>query len=364
MARKVFVAATGQNCGKTTTSLSLMHLARKKYDKVGFIKPLGPKLINYKGRDVDMDAALVAKVYGLDDDIELMSPVVLHPDTTRKVLAGEISRDSLMEKAKEAFAIMDEKYDFLIIEGAGHSGVGAVVGLNNAVIAQMLGAPVMMVAGGGIGNVIDAVHLNLALFREAGAKVVGILPNKLLAEKRERTLDYLRMSFGMEGIAVVGGFNFSPILAHPTLRHIAKVLDAPMRATKVQSSEICHHIQLGAASCQRVIDILKDSTLLVVTGSRDELLVTLASLYHIHEYRKKLAGVLITGTNDVAPMTQKILDDTNLPYIRCPRLTADVFTTVTDDVSKITADDRQKIRLVQSLAEKEIDFEAIDALLA
>jgi len=363
MARKIFIAATGQNCGKTTTSLSLMHLARKKYDRVGFIKPLGPKLINYKGLDVDMDAALIAKVYGLDEDIRLMSPVVLHPDTTRKVLAGEIPRESLMEKAKEAFAIMDEKYDFLIVEGAGHSGVGAVVGLNNAKIAQMLGAPVMMVAGGGIGNVIDAVHLNLALFREAGAKVVGILPNKLLAEKRERTLDYLRMSFGMEGIAVVGGFNFSPILAHPTLNHVAKVLNAPMRATKVQSSEICHHIQLGAASCQRVIHILKDSTLLVVTGSRDELLVTLASLYHIHEYRKKLAGVLITGTNDVARTTQKILDDANIPYIRCPQLTAEVFTAVTEDVSKITADDRQKIRLVQSLAEKEIDFEAIDALL-
>jgi hypothetical protein len=78
MARKVFIAATGQNCGKTTTSLSLMHLARKKYDRVGFIKPLGPKLINYKGRAVDMDAALIAKVYGLDEDIELMSPVLWH----------------------------------------------------------------------------------------------------------------------------------------------------------------------------------------------------------------------------------------------------------------------------------------------
>ncbi len=363
MARKVFVAATGQNCGKTTISLSLMHLARKKYKKVGFIKPLGPKLARYGDRDVDMDAALMARVYDLGADIELMSPVVLHPDTTRKVLAGEISRESLLEKAKNAFAIMDEKYDFLVVEGAGHSGVGAVVGLNNAQIARMLDAPVVMVAGGGIGNVIDAVHLNLALFRQEGAEVVGILPNKLVAEKRERTLNYLRMSFGGEGIAVEGGFNFSRILAHPTLKHVSKLLGAPMRATKVQSSEICHHIQLGAASCQRVIDILKDSTLLLVTGSRDELLVTLASLYHIHEYRKKLAGVLITGTSDVSPITQKILDDTNLPYIRCPRLTADVFSLLMEDVSKITADDRQKIRLVQSLAEREIDFEAIDALL-
>ena len=31
MCRKIFIAATGQHCGKTTISLSLMHLAQKKY---------------------------------------------------------------------------------------------------------------------------------------------------------------------------------------------------------------------------------------------------------------------------------------------------------------------------------------------
>ena len=39
MAKKIFIAATDQHCGKTTTSLSLLHLARKRYRRVGFIKP-------------------------------------------------------------------------------------------------------------------------------------------------------------------------------------------------------------------------------------------------------------------------------------------------------------------------------------
>ena len=38
MARKIFIAATGMNSGKITTSLSLMHMAKKKYSRVGFIK--------------------------------------------------------------------------------------------------------------------------------------------------------------------------------------------------------------------------------------------------------------------------------------------------------------------------------------
>ena len=60
MARKVFIAATGQDCGKTTTSLSLLHLARQKYNRVGFIKPVGPKPSRYNDIWVDKDAALVA----------------------------------------------------------------------------------------------------------------------------------------------------------------------------------------------------------------------------------------------------------------------------------------------------------------
>ena len=80
MARKVFVAATGQNSGKTTTSVSLMYMARKKYARVGFIKPLGPKpTVADNGLVADKDAALMAEVFGLEDDLALMSPVVLMP---------------------------------------------------------------------------------------------------------------------------------------------------------------------------------------------------------------------------------------------------------------------------------------------
>ena len=62
MCKKIFIAATGQHCGKTTISLSLMHLARKKYARVGFIKPIGPKLLVVDGVQMDMDAALIASM--------------------------------------------------------------------------------------------------------------------------------------------------------------------------------------------------------------------------------------------------------------------------------------------------------------
>ena len=362
MCKKIFVASTGQNTGKTTTSISLLHLAKRKYQRIGFIKPFGPKLTSYKGQDVDVDAALVAHVYDMEDDLRLMSPVVLHSQTTRKVLDGRINADDYLGQIEQAVAELESKCDFLIIEGAGHSGVGSVVGLSNAHVAKRLNAPVLMVAGGGVGSVIDDIHLNLSMFREAGAEVRAILPNKLLSSKREMTLHYLDLAFRDQGIKVVGGFNYSPILANPTMKYLSALLKSKLHADQEQSSRIVMNVQLGAASTQRVVDKLLESTLVIVTSSRDEVLVMLATLYHLPEFKTKLAGLIVAGVSPVADIVQRVLDDAEVPYMRSTATSADVYTAIQEDVAKIRADDFQKIGLVQQLAENGLDFEMIDSL--
>jgi uncharacterized protein len=364
MAKKIFVAATGQNCGKTTISISLMHQARKKYQRVGFIKPFGPKVLLYNDFMVDMDALLMAKAFNMEEDIALMSPVALHRDFTKDYLAGKLDDLSLSNCILEAVRELEDKYDFLIIEGAGHGGVGAVVGLNNAKVAKLIGAPVMIVTESGIGKVIDAVHLNLALYEREGADVRGIIVNKLIPAKKELTRKYLKQAFDPIGIKVIDGFNYSPILANPTLSHIAKLFDLPLQGGNAKErSRIIHNIQLGAASSQRVIDGLLDSTLMIVTSSRDELIVTLSSLYHIPAYREKIAGLVVAGHGPVSEISQQILHDSNIPYIRVEETTAVVFSALSEDVAKITYEDQEKLNWIMANAESDLDFDAIDALL-
>ncbi len=362
MCKKVFIAATGQNCGKTTTSLSLLHIARERYARVGFIKPFGPKRTEYHGKAVDVDAALIAHVYNMEDRLELMSPVVLDSHTTREFLEGHADPRKYLERICRATEELEKTCDFLIIEGAGHSGVGSVMGLKNAQLAQKLEAPVLMVTGGGVGNVIDALHLNLALFRETGAEVRMILLNKLIKSKREATLRYLQLAFKNTKIQVVGGFNYSPILADPTLKHLAELMHLELQADNEQASRIVHHVQLGAASTQRVIDLLRDSSLVIVTSSRDEVLVMLSSLYHLPEFKQKLAGLLIAGVAPIADIVQRVLDEAGVPYMRSGLTMAEIYTTIQADVAKIGVEDREKISLVQQLAETELNFELIDAV--
>jgi phosphate acetyltransferase len=363
MCKKIFVGATAQHCGKTTISLSLMHLASKKYPRVGFVKPIGPKCVEYKGVCMDIDAAMIASVFNLDEDSRLMSPMPLVSGSTRRFLDGEIPADYPRRVILEAVEKLEKKCDFLVIEGAGHTGVGSVFGVDNATVAAMLEAPVLLVTGCGIGSVIDEVNLNLALYREAKAKVNFIMLNKMVPDKKERSLAYVRKAFTHNDIMVTTAFDFLHVLADPTLQHVSKLLSLPLMGNQSERNRICHTIQLGVASCQRVIGLLEDSTLLVVNSSRDELIVTASSLHNLPDFKKRLVGLVICGYASISAITQQILEDSNIPYFRVKDISAEVFIRLREYVSKIGPEDREKIELINSTAEHYIDFDAIDAKL-
>ncbi|WP_224959254.1 phosphotransacetylase family protein [Geomonas subterranea] len=364
MARKIFIAASGQNIGKTTISVSLLHLAQKKYGRVGFMKPLGPKPTVLRGIPVDKDAALMAQVFDLTKDLRYMSPVVVYPETSRQAIDGELNLPELADRIMTSFAELEKHCDFIVIEGSGHPGVGSVLNLSNARIAKMLDAPVLMLSGGGVGNVIDTLAMNTALFKLEEADVRGVLVNKLFTDKRETVLDYLGRAFIDQPFSVLGGFDYKPVLANPSLVRVARLLDLPLHGNRREVKRIIHHVQIGAASTQRVTEMLRDSSLLLVTSSRDELLVTLANLYQMPEFHQQIAGLVISGQAPVSGITQRIIDRSNIPYFRTNQTTTDLYKLITEDVSKLTAKDTEKLNLIRSLAEERLDFDAIDALFA
>jgi uncharacterized protein len=149
------------------------------------------------------------------------------------------------------------------------------------------------------------------------------------------------------------------------LRRISALLELPVHGNRRELQRIIYRVLVGAASTQRFMELLKEPSLIIVTSSRNELLVTLAHLYQMPQYRPLIVGLAISGSVPMNEITQQILDKSMIPYMRAESaISANLFQKINKDVSKIVAEDREKLELIFSLAEKTLDFDAIDAIVA
>ena len=75
----LFVAATAQHVGKSTTSLGVFSGLCKRFEKVGYQKPVGQQwVMTNEGVRVDKDVRLFREYFGSSDTVRLqdMSPVM------------------------------------------------------------------------------------------------------------------------------------------------------------------------------------------------------------------------------------------------------------------------------------------------
>src|SRR6201988_1939455 len=213
---RVFIAATRQNEGKTTTSLGLIAALQRHHPRVGYIKPVGQRFVEIAEQKIDEDIVLMDAVYQLNCPLVDMSPIAVEPDFTRKYLQKS-NYDALVKTIHKAFDRVAWEKDFVLCEGSGHAGVGSVFDLSNAQVAKILGAKVIIVTRGGIGKPIDEVSLNQALFEREGVEIIGVILNKVLGDKVDYVSDFARRGLKRKGLELLGVIPHQRILSSPTV---------------------------------------------------------------------------------------------------------------------------------------------------
>src|SRR5438477_11178719 len=227
---RVFIAATRQNDGKTTSSLGLLAAMQKFYPRIGYIKPVGQRFVEIEEQKIDEDTVLMDSVYRLNCPLVDMSPIAVEPDFTRKYLESS-NNEALVKKIRKAFDRVSWEKDFVLCEGSGHAGVGSVFDLSNAQVAKTLGAKVVIVTQGGIGRPIDEVCLNQAWFGQEGVEIIGVILNKVLDTKVDSVTDFARRGLKRKGLELLGVIPHQRILANPTMELVREELNAEILNT-------------------------------------------------------------------------------------------------------------------------------------
>src|SRR6201995_2623404 len=224
---RVFIAATRQNDGKTTTSLGLIAALQEHFPRVGYIKPVGQRFVEIEEQKIDEDTVLMDSVYRLNCPLVDMSPIAVEPDFTRKYLQSS-NNETLVKKIQQAFDRVAWEKQFVLCEGSGHAGVGSVFDLSNAQGAKILRAKVVIVTQGGIGRPIDEVSLNQALFEKEGVEIIGVIINKVLGEKVDYITEFARKGLKRKGLDLLGVIPHQPILSSPTVELLREELNAEL----------------------------------------------------------------------------------------------------------------------------------------
>ena len=359
-ARRVFLAATGQNRGKTTTSLGLMAAVQDRGLRLGFLKPVGQRFLVIDGTRADEDAVLMSEVFALPDALNDMSPVTLPRRFTTDFIMGRIS-DDLAAQVVAADTRVAAGKDVVVIEGTGHAGVGAVIDLSNARVAALLGAPVIIVSEGGVGRPIDEIVLNHALFAAHDVRVLGAVVNKVDVESHPQLPEVLERGLAQHGIDLLGCIPYSAFLANPSLELIATHLDGEILSGRAEAERTIGHVAIGAMQPEHAIAHLADRTLLITPGDRDDLLRAALEANRRAGELPLVSGIILSG--GYRP-PDSLLADLRASDLFVYLVATDTYRTaqaVDEILVKTHATDTEKISTIIDLVGGAID---VDRLLA
>lgn len=358
---RVFIAATRQNDGKTTTSLGLLAALQQKHPRIGYIKPVGQRFVEIEEQKIDEDTVLMDRVYRLNCPLVDMSPIAIEPDFTRKYLESA-NYDVLVKRIQKAFDRVAWEKDFVLCEGSGHAGVGSVFDLSNARVAKIIGAKAVIVSQGGIGKPIDEVAINQALFEKEGVEVIGVILNKVLPHKVEFIRDFASRGLKRKGLELLGVIPHQPILSRPTMDLIREELQSEALNNSAQYNNLVDTVVVGAMGVQNAVRHFKCGSLLIVPGDREDILLAAATALTA-EKSPCLAGIVLT--DDLRPSTavQKILRATPFPVLLAKGDSYAVASKVHDLTVKTRPNDTAKITVIRDMIAKHVDVERIIASL-
>jgi BioD-like phosphotransacetylase family protein len=355
---RLFVAATRQDEGKTTTCIGLYQALSKRFGAIGYIKPVGQRFIEVNGLRIDEDSFLMEQTYKVKVPLEDMSPITVGADFTKKFIEAP-DTESLEKKIVKSFDRAAWEKDFVIVEGSGHAGVGSVFNLSNARVAALLQCPAIIVTRGGIGAPYDEVALNHALFEKEGVPVIGVVLNKVLPSKREALLEISKKSFARLGLKVLGVMPLQEELRHPTVSQIARTTKAEYLYGARLGVRRVHRIMVGAMASRNAISCIEPGTLLITPGDRDDLI--LASLIEVvlNKEQANVVGILLTGSEPPSENLMRLMQKIRTPILRTPLSTYEAAAEIQTMTVKTEANDGDKIQLIQQLIETHMDIDRL-----
>ncbi|MGJ7919035.1 dethiobiotin synthase [Neobacillus sp. LXY-4] len=198
-----FITGTDTDVGKTVITALLAAYFRKQQKQVLPYKPVQSGGIDVAGNLVAPDVELYQLAIPTLNEGEANTYLFKMPSSPH-LAAKEEKVEILPMKIIDHFKMLEQKYDTVLVEGAG----GLIVPLQETgycmlQLIQELSIPVILVARAGVGTINHTV-LSVMALRAAGIEVAGIILNRLGLEDLKVEQDNKKMIELLTEIPVIG----------------------------------------------------------------------------------------------------------------------------------------------------------------
>jgi hypothetical protein len=360
IAKRIFVAATRMNEGKTTVCLGLFAALRSLSPSVGYIKPIGQRFVEVQGAKIDEDSLLLESIFQVEVPIEARSPVAVDSNFTRRYLANPtLNLPLLKDRMCRAFDRVSFHKDYIIIEGTGHAGVGSIFDMSNAQAAKLFKAKVIIVSEGGIGRPVDEIAMNKALFDKHGVEVIGAILNKCIPDKIEQVVEHAGKGLARLGVPLLGAIPLQKPLTAPNLSQVVDEISGRWLNGRAQGlNERVQRIVIGAMTAKGMMDYLQPGVVMLTPGDRDDILLSAIAQAGLTG-KKVISGVILTRNIMPHPRLLEMLHQTNIPTVITDDESYAVASKIFNMTIKTQPQDTDKIPIIKRLILDNVDLQKI-----
>ena len=356
MNKGIYIATSEPNSGKSIVALGLMRMLLTKTAKVGYFRPIIDN--NLEGQK-DNHINTILSHFDLniehDEAYALTRSEFISKRNANK--DGEIL-DIIIEKYKA----LEDRNDFMLVEGTDFSGEGTAIELDaNILIAQNLGLPTVIVSSGigkSLEEFISGLHLAYDSFTEKGVKVSAVIANKVQPENIEAIVNSVEKNLPHN--IVVNAIPVIPSLKNPTLKEIAKSIDAKVLFGNEFLNNQSSNFTVGAMQLRNYLTHLEEDCLVITPGDRADIILG-ALQANISSNYPRISGVVLTGGLIPEETITKLIEGLQLitPILSVKEGTFEVTNKIGDMRSHMYADNKEKIILSINTFEEYCDVERL-----
>jgi phosphate acetyltransferase len=360
MNKAIYIATSEHNSGKSIITLGLMRMLIGKTAKVGYFRPI---IEDFKDGKIDNHIETVISHFSLDIAVE-DAFAITKSKLIKKKNKGKIGEvlDLIIGKYKR----LEEKFDFVLVEGTSFSGEGTVIELDmNVLIAKNLGIPTVIVGSGAgktLEELLDSLYLAYDSFKVKDVEVLAVIANKVQPQNIKVVIDGLKSS--LPASVLVNAIPFISSLNNPTIKEIVDVLQAKVLFGEEFLNNEVGNFSVGAMQLRNYLLHLKENALVITPGDRADIILGALQANDSANY-PAISGIVLTGNIVPEDSIMKLIEGLNtiVPILTVEGGTYGITNQLGNIKSKIYADNKLKIDASITTFEKYVDVDDLSKKL-